>query len=248
MMATRERDPSHYKRYKMLQEFLIEFFMVFVVFNAVSSLISLSKNKITSSLEFMAAVLVGVILLLCYIGYFIASVRKLLVFELYKVNNVVRAICLAFMCVNSYAGLIILLIAEVIFILVDWRIYREHKINKKTYIVDRLAMLAILVAAALVDTLNTTIIVFAVFLAVLYLIKGYYLILRIREYIEERKLREISDGSVSEVVNNSVKGKEDEGEYHDAKEFYESKNNNSSLKLNNDDTLLYNESLNQSRV
>ena len=81
-----------------------------VVFNVANSLVSLAKNSITSSIYLMASVLTGLVLLLAYIGYFIAFVRKFVVFELYKINNVVRAICLAFMCVNSYAGLIILIL------------------------------------------------------------------------------------------------------------------------------------------
>ena len=61
-------------------------------------------------MDFMVAVLIGVLLVFGYIGYFIGWVKKFIVFELYKLNNVIRAICLAFMCMNTYAGLIVMLI------------------------------------------------------------------------------------------------------------------------------------------
>ena len=96
------------------------------------------------------------------------------------------------------------------FILLDYRIYREHKINKKTYIVDRVAMFSAFLCAGLINTSTALIVSLAIFLAALYVVKGYYIVLRIREFIEERKLREISDGSVSDVVHNSRKDEKEE--------------------------------------
>lgn len=61
-----------------------------------------------------------------------------------------RAILLAVMCVNTYGGLIPLIIFELIFILVDARLYREIKINKKTYAIDRVFMIAAITCGCLI--------------------------------------------------------------------------------------------------
>ena len=79
------------------------------MFNFVSSIMGLTLNEILSSIEFMASQLVSLLIFCAYVGYFIAWVRKHLLYELYKLNNVVRAICLGVMCLNSYAGLIVMI-------------------------------------------------------------------------------------------------------------------------------------------
>lgn len=47
--VAKRSQPDHLSRYKMLQEFLVEFFMPIVFFNGVSNFIGLSLNQILSS-------------------------------------------------------------------------------------------------------------------------------------------------------------------------------------------------------
>lgn len=72
----------------------------------------------------MISQLVAVLVLFGYLGYFIAFVRKHIIYEMYKLNNIVRAVLLGVMCINTYGGLIPLIILELIFIIVDVRLYR----------------------------------------------------------------------------------------------------------------------------
>lgn len=88
------------------------------------SYISLIKNNILSSLEFMISQLIGTVLLFMYLAYMIAWVRKHLLYELYKLNNIFRAVLLGVMCINTYAGLIPLIVIEVIFIIADAKMYK----------------------------------------------------------------------------------------------------------------------------
>ena len=45
-------------------------------------------------------------------------------YELYKLNNIIRAICIAMLTLNTYAGLIPLLVLELAFIIADIKLYR----------------------------------------------------------------------------------------------------------------------------
>jgi uncharacterized membrane protein YadS len=58
----------------------------------------------------MVSQLIACLLLLTYIAYLIGWVRKFLLYELYKLNNIIRAILLGVMCINTYGGLIPLVI------------------------------------------------------------------------------------------------------------------------------------------
>lgn len=84
--------------------------MPIVFFNITLSLIGLALNNILSSTEFMISELIGVLLLFVYLAYLIVWVRKHLIYELYKINNVLRAIFIGIMCINTYAGLIVMII------------------------------------------------------------------------------------------------------------------------------------------
>lgn len=72
----------------------------------------------------MISQLIGTVLLFMYLAYMIAWVRKHLLYELYKLNNIFRAVLLGVMCINTYAGLIPLIVIEVIFIIADAKMYK----------------------------------------------------------------------------------------------------------------------------
>lgn len=70
---------------------------------------------------------------------------------MYKLNNVVRAILLGVMCVNTYGGLIPMIVLETLFIIVDSKLYREIKIDKRLYAIDRIAMVVALICGCLIN-------------------------------------------------------------------------------------------------
>ena len=137
----------------------------------------------------MVSQLVSLLVFCAYLGYFVVWVRKHLLYELYKLNNVVRAICLAVMCLNTYAGLIVMVCFEIIFTVLDWKFFWENKINKKTYILDRILMLGGLLSAGLFVDYTGFLIALGIIVGLLFVVKIYYIVLLIKNYVEERKRR-----------------------------------------------------------
>jgi hypothetical protein len=58
----------------------------------------------------MVGQLIASIFLFVYMIYFIGWVRKNISYEMYKINNVIRAILIGVMCVNTYVGLIAMIV------------------------------------------------------------------------------------------------------------------------------------------
>ena len=58
----------------------------------------------------MVSQVVATVVLILYAIYMIGWVRKNLIYEMYKLNNFVRALLIAVMCVNTYGGFIPLLV------------------------------------------------------------------------------------------------------------------------------------------
>ena len=125
--------------------------MPITLFNITQSFISLAKNNILTNTEFMISQLVATVLLFLYLTYFIGWVRKHMIYELYKLNNFIRAVLMGVMCINTYGGLIPLIVIEVVLIIVDFKMYSEIKISKKLYALDRLAMLAAIICGCLIN-------------------------------------------------------------------------------------------------
>lgn len=137
----------------------------------------------------MACQLIALLILCAYIGYFIAWVRKHFLYELYKLNNVFRAVCIACMCLNTYAGLVIMIAVELIFIVVDWILYKENKINKKTYGFDRVLTLACLICVGLIAVEASFLIGVGVILGFIVVIKIYYTVVLVHDWYLERRRR-----------------------------------------------------------
>lgn len=162
-------------------------------------------NQILSSIEFMACQLIALLILCAYIGYFIAWVRKHFLYELYKLNNVFRAVCLACMCLNTYAGLVVMIAIELIFIVVDTILYKENKINKKTYGFDRALTLACLICVGLIAVEVPFLIAIGLILGLIMAIKIYYVVVLVYDWYQEKRRRELTDLSISEEVHKSQK-------------------------------------------
>jgi hypothetical protein len=54
---------------------------------------------------------------------------------MYKINNMFRVIGLALLPINHYAGLILIDLADLTFIVIDIVLYRGDKINFKAYLI-----------------------------------------------------------------------------------------------------------------
>lgn len=50
---------------------------------------------------------------------------------------------------------------------------------------------------------------------IIFLIKGYYIVRRFIEWIQERKRRQLSDISVSDIVHESIKDAKDDKEKYE---------------------------------
>lgn len=61
--------------------------------------------------------------------------RPFKLFEMYKINNMFRVIGLALLPINHYAGLILIDLADLTFIVIDIVLYRGDKINFKAYLI-----------------------------------------------------------------------------------------------------------------
>ena len=137
----------------------------------------------------MISQLTAMLIILVIFAYFVISVRKYIPYELYKVNNAIRAICIAVMPVNTYGGMIPLLILELLFVIADAKLYRELKINKKTFYLDRAIMLIGLILASLLEDYTAIMAIEIVLFAGLYGIKLYYLIICVKNWVADRRKR-----------------------------------------------------------
>ena len=75
-------------------------------------------------MEYLGCIVAALLIFLLIAAYFLIFVRKYLPYELYKLNNIIRAICIAILPLNSYGGLIPLLVLELAFIIADIKLYR----------------------------------------------------------------------------------------------------------------------------
>jgi hypothetical protein len=111
---------------KFLQESIIVFFIVKMLYSIVISLLSLQFNDIlTTKSPFMISLLFSLIFLIAYSIYFFVWVKNQRHLELYKINNIFRAVSLVIVVVNKFAGIILLDLVEIIFIILDLMFYRD---------------------------------------------------------------------------------------------------------------------------
>lgn len=127
--------PEHLARMKLLQETLICLFMVITIYFSAIGMMSVGLNSLVGmNTNFLASIVLSLVLLIAYILYFLFWVRPFRLFELYKINNLARIIGLVVMASNRYGGIIIIDIAEILFFLIDVALYRTEKLHLKLYV------------------------------------------------------------------------------------------------------------------
>jgi len=121
-----------------------------------------------------------------------------------------RVIGLGLLPINHYAGLIIIDLADLAFIVIDIVLYRSEKINFKAYLVERIFTLIALNTSIFATSSISLLVVGGLSIFSIFIIKVYYTVLTVKEYIDERKKHGASEIDVSDVVNASVKAKDKE--------------------------------------
>lgn len=218
--------PEHVARMKLFQETLVVLFMVVILYDSALSLMSLSLNSITNLVaQYLGGVVLALLLLIFYLIYVLVWVRPYRLFELYKVNNIFRVVGLAILPLNRYGGLILIDIAELIFFLVDMVLYRSEKLNAKTYVLERVLIVVALNGSIFADTSISLLGLAGVGMGGILLIKIYYTVITVKEYIDLGRIQGASEVDVSDIVNVSDKAKDDFSMHIDSKSFIHSKIN-----------------------
>jgi hypothetical protein len=99
--------------------------MVIWLYDSALAMISLNLNGILAlTAQYYVSVMLGLLLILFFTIYLVVWVRPYRLFELYKINNVFRVIGLATLPINLYAGIILIDLIELTFIILDLVLYR----------------------------------------------------------------------------------------------------------------------------
>ena len=99
--------------------------MVIWLYDSALAMISLNLNGILDlTAQYYVSVMLGLLLILFFTIYLMVWVRPYRLFELYKINNVFRVIGLAILPINLYAGIILIDLIELTFIILDLVLYR----------------------------------------------------------------------------------------------------------------------------
>lgn len=211
--------------------------MVIVVYDSVINMMSLALNSITGMVvQYMAGVVLALLLLIFYLIYVLVWVRPYRLFELYKIHNLFRVVGLAILPLNRYGGLILIDISELIFFLIDMVLYSSEKLNPKTYVLERLLTVIALNAAIFATGYESLLGLLGASVGFIFFIKIYYTVITVKEYIDQGKIQGASEIDVSDLVNVSDKAK-DESLHLDSKSIM------INSKLNDSDNFIYNESL-----
>lgn len=99
---------------------------------------------------------------------------------------------------------------ELVFIIIDLVLYRHEKLNVKTYAVERILILMAVNASVFSPDATSLLAVAGVSMAIIFGIKIYYTVITVKEFIDMRKLQGASEIDVSDVVNASLKEKDEE--------------------------------------
>lgn len=200
--------PQHLARMKLLQETVICLFMVIILYFSLIGMMSVGMNSLVGmQTTFLASIILSLVLLIAYAIYFIFWVRPFRLFELYKFNNVIRVIGLAILASNRYGGIILIDLAEILFIILDLTLYRVEKLSVKLYVLERALILIAFNSAVLTSDKMSLLGLVGSTMAVLFCIKLYYTAITTKEFIDEHKLIDASEIDISDVVNLSVKEK-----------------------------------------
>ena len=101
--------PEHLARMKLLQETVVSVFMVIIVYFCMIGIMALGSNSMSgTSTTFLASVALSLVILIAYSIYVLVWVRPFRLFELYKVNNIVRVIGVVIMASNKFGGIVLI--------------------------------------------------------------------------------------------------------------------------------------------
>ena len=167
--------PEHLARMKLLQETVVSVFMVIIVYFCMIGIMALGSNSMSgTSTTFLASVALSLVILIAYSIYVLVWVRPFRLFELYKVNNIVRVIGLVIMASNNFGGIILIDLTELLFFIVDVALYRVEKLNLKLYVIERVMVFIAFNTAALAQDANTILGLAGSMMGGVFLIKLYY--------------------------------------------------------------------------
>lgn len=93
--------------------------------------------------------------------------------------------------------------------IVDLALYRTEKLNIKTYVAERLLIIIAFNASVFSGSSTTLLGLMGGTMAILFAIKLYYTAKTTKEYIDEMKIQDASEIDVSDIVNLSIKERED---------------------------------------
>ena len=69
-----------------------------------------------------------------------------------------------------------------IFFIVDFKFFREEKLNEKIYVLERFLILGALISSCLINYFTHMLVALGACVGIVFLIKGYYIVLRFIQY------------------------------------------------------------------
>jgi len=133
--------------------------------------------------QFLISSFVGIVFFIAYVIYLFVWVKPHIVYELYKIHNFLRCVFLVVIIINRFGGLVGLNLLEILFFITDWWLYRNDKINKFLYVLDRILTLIAFNCAIVLEGRNSSLIAFGIVILGIFAIKAYYVLLAILSWI-----------------------------------------------------------------
>lgn len=99
----------------------------------------------------------------------------------------VRVIGLAILPINRYGGIIVIDIAELVFLVLDLVLYRLEKLHVKIYVIEKALTMAAINASIFANDSLALLIVAGLCIASIFLIKIYYTGVTMKEYLDRKR-------------------------------------------------------------
>lgn len=122
----------------------------------------------------------------------------------------VRVIGLAILPINRYGGIIVIDIAELVFLVLDLVLYRLEKLHVKIYIIEKALTMAAINASIFANDSLALLIVAGLCIAGIFLIKIYYTGVTMKEYLDRKREEALEAVEVPSEEQESAKEKEGE--------------------------------------
>jgi hypothetical protein len=118
-----------------------------------------------------------------------------------------RIVGLAVLPINLYGGIIIFDLFDLVFFIFDLGLYRQEKLNIKTYAIERILVLMAVNGSIFAPNATSTLGVVGVSMGLVFIIKLYYTAITVKAYIDANREEGASEMDLSDVINMSVKEK-----------------------------------------